>query len=59
MKILSYNVRGIESNEKRREVREMVLSLKTEVCCIQESTLEAMDNRVCKAIWGDRPCDWA
>ncbi|KAL8478158.1 hypothetical protein ACS0TY_030156 [Phlomoides rotata] len=52
-------MRGIGSNEKRREVRELVLSLKTEVCCIQESKVEAVDSRTCKAIWGDRPCEWA
>ncbi|KAL8549861.1 hypothetical protein ACS0TY_008632 [Phlomoides rotata] len=60
MKIPSYSIRGAgRRKEKRREVRDMVMNLKIEICCLQETKLEAVDRRLCKLIWGNRACDWA
>ncbi|KAL8512034.1 hypothetical protein ACS0TY_018481 [Phlomoides rotata] len=56
MKILSYNIRGAGRKEKIREIREMVMNLKTEICCLQETKVEKVDRRFCKSIWGNRPC---
>ncbi|KAL8524765.1 hypothetical protein ACS0TY_014392 [Phlomoides rotata] len=58
MKILSFNMRGAGRREKRREVRELLIKKKVHICCIQESKLEIIDNKMCKSFWGNRPYDW-
>ncbi|KAL8537568.1 hypothetical protein ACS0TY_012621 [Phlomoides rotata] len=45
MKLLSYNLRG-SRKEKMREVREL------------ETKIESVNKKFCKALWGDRPCEW-
>lgn len=54
MKILSYNISGVGSRAKRREIRELNSFLKSEVCCIQESKKEVVKEGLCKALWGNR-----
>lgn len=50
MKILSYNVRGLGSRAKRKEIRELNYSLKSDVCCIQESKKEVVEEGLCRAM---------
>ncbi|KAL8523173.1 hypothetical protein ACS0TY_013224 [Phlomoides rotata] len=52
MKMLSYNIRGLGSRAKRREIRESIARYDIDFCCIQESKLEIVDDFVCRAIWG-------
>ncbi|KAL8547280.1 hypothetical protein ACS0TY_006850 [Phlomoides rotata] len=35
------------------------MKLKTDICCIQESKVESVDCKMCRALWGNRPCEWA
>ena len=53
MKIISWNVRGLGSFKKRREVRQLVREKNPFILCIQETKLAIIDDFVCKAIWGD------
>ncbi|KAL8552531.1 hypothetical protein ACS0TY_001278 [Phlomoides rotata] len=57
MKVLSYNVRGAGRREKRREVREMILKSKIEICYLQETKVDEVDKKLCKSIWGNSPND--
>lgn len=54
MKILSYNIRGAGRRVKRKEVRDLVRKEGIDFCCIQESKLEIVDERIGRAIWGRR-----
>lgn len=58
MKIFSFNVRGLGKKAKRREIKEMLKKNNIDFCCIQETKLGSMENRICNSIWGDRNYDW-
>jgi len=58
MKIMSWNVRGLGSFEKRREVRHLVREKKPFICCLQETELSVFDFAVCKYLWGDESVDF-
>jgi len=49
MKIISWNVRGFGSFEKRREVKQLVREKNPFILCIQETKLAIIDDFVCKA----------
>ncbi|KAL8466364.1 hypothetical protein ACS0TY_035460 [Phlomoides rotata] len=53
MKLISYNIRGVESRTKRKEVRDLVKKLRADVCCIQESKKEQVSEILCKSLWGN------
>ena len=59
MKIMSWNVRGLGSFEKRREVRHLVREKKPFICCLQETKLSGFDFAVCKYLWGDESVDFS
>lgn len=58
MKIISYNIRGLGKRMKRKEVRDLVAEFRADFCCIQETKLEVMEDRVCRATWGNSEVDW-
>lgn len=58
MRVLSYNVRGLGSRAKCREVRELIKTKKNDFCCIQESKLELVDELRGRAIWGEGNFGW-
>lgn len=53
MKILSFNVRGLVSSLKKKEVRELIHSYKIDFCCLQKSKLDNVNDEICNIIWGD------
>ncbi|KAL8516062.1 hypothetical protein ACS0TY_014658 [Phlomoides rotata] len=59
MKILTYNIRGLGSKAKLREVRELIREHKIDFCCIQESKKEVIDEFLCRAVWGEGNFSWA
>ncbi|KAL8516188.1 hypothetical protein ACS0TY_014749 [Phlomoides rotata] len=59
MKILSYNIRGVGGMTKKKEVRKLIKELKVDCCCIQETKLERMDDRMVRRLWGTGNSDWA
>jgi len=52
MKILSYNVRGLGTFEKRNEVRKLVTDNKPFVLCIQETKMGTVDEMLVSTLWG-------
>jgi len=54
MKKLSYNIRGVGGSHKQRELRELVKKEKLGMLCIQETTKEMVDDKLCKLVWGTR-----
>ena len=53
MKLVSWNVRGLGSFEKRREVRQLVVEKKPFILCLQETKLAVCDDTLCLSMWGD------
>lgn len=58
MIILSYNIRGLGKKEKRRDVKDLIRHTRAEMCCLQESKLEIVQQRTIISIWGRAKCDW-
>ncbi|PNY13834.1 cysteine-rich receptor-like protein kinase [Trifolium pratense] len=52
MKIISYNIRGLGSCVKRREILNIVKEKKPDIMCIQESKMECMDEGLGKVLLG-------
>ncbi|XP_057803173.1 uncharacterized protein LOC131018471 [Salvia miltiorrhiza] len=52
MKIFSYNVRGLGSKVKKREVREIIQNQNIDFCMIQETKMESFGDYDNKIIWG-------
>lgn len=46
-------------NVKRKEIKNLVLKFKVDMCCIQETKLENMETKICRSLWGERKIDWA
>jgi exonuclease III len=52
MRIVSWNVHGLNGLEKRKEVKELVREKVPFVLCIQETKLQLIDDFLCISIWG-------
>jgi len=59
MKIISWNIRGLQSFEKKREVRNLVQEKNPFILCIQETKLSVFDSIVCKSMWGGENVDFS
>ncbi|KAL8537033.1 hypothetical protein ACS0TY_012283 [Phlomoides rotata] len=57
--MLTYNIRGLGSRAKRREIRESIARYDIDFCCIQESKMEIVDDFACRAIWGRGNYNWS
>lgn len=44
---------------RRREIRSMLIKCNVGVCCIQETKMEKLGDRICISLWKDKVCDWA
>jgi len=52
MKIISWNVRGLERVEKRKDVRTLVMEKAPYILCLQETKLSMCDEMLCNSLWG-------
>jgi exonuclease III len=52
MKIITYNVRGLDGFEKRSEFRRLIVEKKPFVLCLQESKLSTVDDLLMRSLWG-------
>jgi len=59
MKILSWNVRGLDSSEQRAVVKQVIRNQKAAVVIIQESKINSGEERKVKDIWGSKHINWA
>ncbi|KAL8506727.1 hypothetical protein ACS0TY_017576 [Phlomoides rotata] len=51
MKMMTYNIRGLGSKVKRREIKKIIRD--------QETKLEVINDVVCKSVWGEGHVEWA
>ncbi|KAL8473622.1 hypothetical protein ACS0TY_030457 [Phlomoides rotata] len=59
MKVMSFNVRGLGNKIKRNGIKQMIYQNRIDMCCIQESKIEKMEENIGREMWFDREFDWA
>lgn len=59
MRMLSYNVRGLGSVAKCRDVGDIIRKKRVDFCMLQESKKEEVDEFLCKSIWTEGNFSWA
>lgn len=52
MQIISWNVCGLGSVEKKNEVRSLVVENGPSIVCLQETKLSVCDTVLCTSLWG-------
>lgn len=57
LKLLSWNVRGMENKEKKVILNQNLMGSIPDILCLQETKIQVMSDRVVKEVWGSRPCD--
>jgi hypothetical protein len=56
-KLLSWNVRGLNEDDKRSRVENLLRKWKADIIC-QETKLECISNRIIRSLWGSHYADW-
>jgi len=51
---VSWNVRGLNSGEKRKFMKSLILNWNADIVCLQESKLEGEVKDMIKELWGAR-----
>ena len=58
LKIVSWNVRGLNDKDKRLRVRSLIRMWKADIICLQETKMADINRRVVQSIWGNQHVDW-
>ncbi|XP_022154822.1 uncharacterized protein LOC111021983 [Momordica charantia] len=59
MKILSWNVRGINGYKKRLKVKKTIMKSNPDVVLLQETKLQQIDRIIIKSLWSSKDVGWA
>ena len=59
LKIISWNVRGLNSKEKRAQIKNALKIWNGEIICFQETKMEQIGRAVIRSLWANRFADWA
>ena len=58
LKIISWNVRGLNEKDKRLQIRHLIRIWRVDVICLQETKMELITRGFIKSIWGCQHVDW-
>jgi exonuclease III len=58
LKILSWNVRGLNDRDKRNQVRYFLKLWGADVICLQETKLDLITRGIVRSLWGIHHVDW-
>ena len=59
LKIISWNVRGLNDRDKRLRVSNMVRRWGPDVICLQETKMELITRAVIRSLWKGQHVDWS
>jgi len=59
VKILSWNVRGLNDINKRSTIKSLIRKWNPDVICLQETKLEEWSSLITGQLWGNRWASWA
>lgn len=57
-KIITYNIMGLGGRMKKREIKQMVMSQKHDLVCLQYSKLASVDRSLCSQLWDGDDFEW-
>ena len=58
LKLLSWNVRGVNESTKRKVIKSVIRKQKVDLFCIQETKIQVMTDRVVRSLGSGRFLDW-
>jgi exonuclease III len=58
LKILSWNVRGLNLVEKRMKIKSLLREWKVDVVCFQETKVQVVTRELVQSLWGCAQVDW-
>jgi hypothetical protein len=58
LKIVSWNVRGLNDSDKRLRVRNLIRLWKADLICLQETKMGYFDRKLIISLWGSPHVDW-
>jgi exonuclease III len=58
LKILSWNVRGINELDKRLRIKGLIRDWKVDLVCLMEIKMEVISREVVRSLWGCHHVDW-
>ena len=59
LKIISWNVRGLNERDKRLLVRNQIRNWRLDIVRLQEIKLELITKGVIRSLWGGQHVDWS
>ena len=59
LKMISWNVRGLNDSQKRLVIRNLLREWKCDIICLQETKLDGMDSQMVCSLWSCLYVDWA
>ena len=59
IKMISWNVRGLNESRKRLVVKNLLREWKCDVVCLQEMKIASMNRQLVCSLWGCPYVDWA
>jgi hypothetical protein len=58
LRLLSWNVRGLNNPQKRESIKYWLRSWKCDVVCLQETKLDQVDLQMVRSLWGSPFVEW-
>ena len=59
VKIISWNVRKLNEQDKRLKVRSLIRKWGPDVVCLQETKMGLINRAVIRSLWGGQHVDWS
>ena len=59
LEIISWNVRGLNEQDKRLRDRNLIRNWRLDIVCLQETKLELITRAMIRSLWGGQHVDWS
>ena len=58
LRIVSWNVRGLNEQDKQLQVRNLIQKWEANIVCLQETKMDLINRGVISSLWGGQHVDW-